>query len=73
VETVRKDCADCGIVATLTIVLHTNISTRVVREIPRNITHPFISGLDFYTCTYPGLLSLISIKSAYQVYRYQRF
>ena len=71
--TVRKDCAGFGIVTTLTIVLHANISIRVVREIPRNITLPFISDLNFYTCTYPGLLSLISIKSAYQVYRYQRF
>jgi len=29
--TVRKDSADCGIVTTLTIVLHANVSTRVVR------------------------------------------
>ena len=37
-ETPRKDRADCGSLAMLTIELHSNISTGVVRQIRRNIT-----------------------------------
>lgn len=36
-ETPRKDRADCGSLAMLTIELHSNISTGVVRQIRRNI------------------------------------